>query len=191
MGDGPVLFPFPISPFAVLPLAFTARPAHPSRPRTRRMADDELPAPDPDAIVTRTATPRDAAAISAIIELYVPGGSLLPRSPEFVAEHAADFIVAERGARVVGCVHLDDYAPSLAEVRSLAVSPAAQAGGVGARLVQALEALARRRAYATLFAVSNNGEFFRRLGYAERVIPELDRERSAVSRFKGVYAKDL
>ena len=45
--------------------------------------------------------------------------------------------------------------------------------------------------YATLFAVSNNDTFFRRLGYAERHVPELDRERSAVSRFKGVYAKDL
>ena len=156
------------------------------------MADDEHSAEhDPAAIVTRTATPRDAATISAIIDHYVPVGTLLPRSPEYVAEHAADFIVAERDGRVVGCVHLDDYAPSLAEVRSLAVAPSAQAGGIGVHLVHALEALARRRAYATLFAVSNNDAFFRRLGYAERHIPELDRERSAVSRFKGVYAKDL
>lgn len=161
------------------------------------MADAEQPAPDPtaepdpDAIVTRTATARDAGAISAIVAHYVPAGMLLARSPEFVAEHAADFIVAERGGRVVGCVHLDDYAPSLAEVRSLAVAPTAQTAGIGVRLVRALEALARRRAYATLFAVSNNDAFFRRLGYAERHVPELDRERSAVSRFKGVYAKDL
>ena len=161
------------------------------------MADAEQPATeptaehDPDAVTTRTATSRDAVAVSAIIDHYVPAGALLPRSPEFVAEHAADFIVAERGGRVVGCVHLDDYAPSLAEVRSLAVAPTAQTGGIGVRLVRALEALARRRAYATLFAVSNNDAFFRRLGYVERHIPELDRERSAVSRFKGVYAKDL
>jgi hypothetical protein len=47
------------------------------------------------------------------------------------------------------------------------------------------------RGYATVFAVSNNEAFFRARGYAPRDIPELDRERSEVSRFKGVYAKDL
>ncbi len=34
-------------------------------------------------------------------------------------------------------------------------------------------------------------QFFKSLGYDERYIPELDRERSEVSRFKGVYAKDV
>ena len=159
-----------------------ARPPHPT--------PDAAAAPT-DAVVTRQALPRDAGAIAALVAHYVPGGTLLPRTPEFVAERAADFLVAERDGRIVGCVHLDDYAPSLAEVRSLAVSPTAQTSGIGARLVRALEALAARRGYATLFAVSNNDAFFRRLGYVERHLPELDRERSAVSRFKGVYAKDL
>jgi N-acetylglutamate synthase-like GNAT family acetyltransferase len=76
-------------------------------------------------------------------------------------------------------------------VRSLAVAPEAQGLGIGAGLVAALERLARKRSYTTLFAVSNSGEFFRRLGYEERHIPELDRERSSVSKYKGVHAKDL
>jgi hypothetical protein len=42
-----------------------------------------------------------------------------------------------------------------------------------------------------VFAVSNSGEFFRKRGYDERHIPELDRERSAVSKYKGVHAKDM
>jgi N-acetylglutamate synthase-like GNAT family acetyltransferase len=62
---------------------------------------------------------------------------------------------------------------------------------VGAALTEALERLARVRGYATVFAVSNSGEFFRRRGYEERHIPELDRERSSVSRYKGVHAKDI
>ena len=66
-----------------------------------------------------------------------------------------------------------------------------EAGGIGVALVEALERLARIRGYATLFAVSNNGAFFLRQGYVERDVPELNRERSEVSRFKGVYAKDL
>lgn len=139
----------------------------------------------------RSATFADVAEIVALIDLNVASGELLPRTAEFVQLHADHFLVAERDGRVVGCVHLDEYAPSLAEVRSLAVAPDAQGLGVGVGLVDALERLARRRGYTTLFAVSNSGEFFRRRGYDERHIPELDRERSSVSRYKGVHAKDL
>jgi amino-acid N-acetyltransferase len=105
--------------------------------------------------------------------------------------HVDHFLVAEEPGHVIGCVHLEEYAPSLAEVRSLAVAPGAQGIGVGAALTAALERLAGVRGYATVFAVSNSGEFFRRRGYEERHIPELDRERSSVSRYKGVHAKDI
>jgi amino-acid N-acetyltransferase len=143
-------------------------------------------------MLVRTATDRDAAAIRALIDHYVPSGALLPRSEAFIAAHAHDFLVAEDGGRrLVGCAHLDEYAPSLAELRSLAVAPDWQGRGVGRALVAAIEALARRRGHATLFAVSNDEAFFQRHGFSPRHVPELDRERSEVSRFKGVYAKDL
>ncbi len=139
----------------------------------------------------RGATPEDAAAIVALIELNVDSGELLPRSLGFVRLHAERFIVAEQEARIIGCVHLDEYAPSLAEIRSLAVAPEAQGTGVGTALVAALEQLARKRDYSTIFAVSNSGAFFQRRGYEERHIPELDRERSSVSRYKEVHARDI
>jgi amino-acid N-acetyltransferase len=139
----------------------------------------------------RRATERDAAAIRALIDLYVADGTLLPRSEEFIATHADHFIVAVRNGRVVGCAHLDEYAPSLAELRSLAVAPDAQGLGVGRSLVAGVEDLARRRGLRTLFAVSNDEEFFAKHGFFPRYIPELDRERSEVSKYKGVYAKDI
>ena len=150
-----------------------------------------IQSPDASATVVRIARRTDARAIVRLISQNVASGELLPRTEEFVALHADHFLVAERDARIVGCVHLDEYAPSLAEVRSLAVDGACQGMGIGVALVAALERLARARDYRTVFAVSNNLEFFRRRGYAERHIPELDRERSNVSRYKGVYAKDL
>ena len=45
--------------------------------------------------------------------------------------------------------------------------------------------------YTTLFAVSNRDVFFLSRGFAPRHIPELDRERSEVSKFKGVFAKEI
>lgn len=146
--------------------------------------------PNPSYDVRRAAL-ADVANIVALIDMNVASGELLPRSADFVRMHVDHFLVAERDGEVIGCVHLDEYAPSLAEIRSLAVAPATQGMGVGAALVVALERLARMRDYTTLFAVSNSGEFFQRRGYGERHIPELDRERSAVSRYKGVHAKDL
>lgn len=139
----------------------------------------------------RPAATEDVAAIVGLIDLNVPSGELLPRTAEFVTLHIDHFLVAEERGRIIGCVHLEEYAPSLAEVRSLAVAPEAQGVGVGAALTAALERLARVRDYTTVFAVSNSGEFFRRIGYEERHIPELDRERSSVSRYKGVHAKDI
>jgi N-acetylglutamate synthase-like GNAT family acetyltransferase len=156
-----------------------------SDPARRRPAE-------PTSVQIRRATARDAPAIKALIDRYVDSGALLPRAVGFIADHAHDFSVAtdDRGG-IVGCVHLEEYAPSLAEIRSLTVAPEWQGHGVGRALVTAAERLGVIRAYTTIFAVSNIGEFFIALGYQERQIPELDRERSAISRFKGVYAKDV
>lgn len=139
----------------------------------------------------RRALPSDAAEIEALIQHYVPSGSLLQRSQSFIVDNASDFLVAVDGDDIVGCAHLEDYAPSLAELRSLAVHPDRHGLGIGRAVADAVEQLARRREYGTLFAVSNDEGFFLRMGFEKRDIPELDRERSAVSRFKGVYAKRL
>ena len=139
----------------------------------------------------RGATANDAIAIQKLIAQYVGDGTLLPRSESFIAMHAHHFLVAEVNGALIGCVHLDEYAPSLSELRSLAVDPAGQGKGVGRALVLATEHLALRRGCTTLFAVSNDEAFFNRFGFHARHIPELDRERSEVSRYKGVFAKDL
>ena len=51
-------------------------------------------------------------------------------------------------------------------------------------------ALACQRQCATLVTVSSDEAYFQRFGFAARHIPELDRERGEVSRYKGVFAKD-
>lgn len=139
----------------------------------------------------RKATPHDAEIIQALIEQHVSGGTLLPRTLDFIRHHLDHYLVAELGGTVVACVHLEEYSPSLAEIRSLAVDVEHRGQGLGPALVAAAERLAARRGYPTVFAVSDRDTFFLSLGYAHRHIPELDRERSEVSRFKAVLAKDV
>ena len=59
----------------------------------------------------RGATPNDAIAIQKLIAQYVFDGTLLPRSESFIAMHAHHFLVAEVNGALIGCVHLDEYAP--------------------------------------------------------------------------------
>lgn len=149
----------------------------------------DLPTGDPDI---RHADPADAPAISAVIQQHVASGMLLPRTPEFVAERAADFLVAEIGGAVVGCVHLVEYSPSLAEVRSLAVDPSLRSGqALRERLLAQVEQLAGRRGYPTLFAVTNDAAFFCDRGYRPGKVPELYPEQEEVGRFAGVVSKEL
>ena len=148
----------------------------------------DLPTGDPDI---RHADPADAPAISAVIGRHVASGTLLPRTPEFVAERAADFLVAEIDGVIAGCVHLSEYSPSLAEVRSLAVDEAHESGDLRERLLAAAEQLAGRRGYPTLFAVTNDPAFFCDRGYRPGPVPELYPEQEEVGRFAGVVSKEL
>jgi phosphonopyruvate decarboxylase len=159
--------------------------------RAQRLMQSIAAVPVRPRFSLRRAVASDAADIEQLISHYVESGSLLPRSESFIVENLPDFIVAVEEDKIVGCAHLEDYAPSLAELRSLAVHPDRQGAGIGRGVAAAVEDLARRRQYRTLFAVSNDEAFFLRLGFASRDIPELDKERSAVSRFKGIYAKTL
>lgn len=139
----------------------------------------------------RRATLDDVSVIHALIEQYVPSGTLLPRSLDFIRARIDDYLIADLDGVSAACVHLEEYAPSLAEIRSLAVDAQHLGRGLGTALVAAAERMAVRRQVATVFAVSDREQFFLDLGYERRHIPELDRERSEVSRFKGVYAKDV
>src|SRR5688572_15369937 len=114
----------------------------------------------------RHAEASDAPAIVALIDQHVATGALLPRTRDFVADRAADFLVAE-------------------------VDDAQQAAAVDAELLAAAEKLAARRQYATLFAVTNDLALFERRGWQPSSVPELYPERDEVGRFAGVVAKEL
>src|SRR3972149_2086538 len=114
----------------------------------------------------RRAMPGDASAISALVNLGVQEGQLLPRSIESIRASIDDWVIAEENGRIVGCGSLLAMTLALGEVRSLAVAPEYRKNGVGAKVVTALVDLARERHLPTVFALTRAVAFFERLGFA-------------------------
>lgn len=142
--------------------------------------------PPLDTIHIGAARLDDAEAIAALNNLFAPDGLTLPRTPAFVEQHLADYRVARRpDGTIIGCVALDEYSPALAELVSLAVHPEAQGRGLGKKLIQAAVALARERAYDTLFAISFSDELFLSQGFGASTIdrfPEKTARYAKISR---------
>lgn len=124
-----------------------------------------------DEVVLRRARPADVDGIVALVDEWAAESLLLPRSAAQVAHAVDDYCVAvDVRGRVLACAALREYSPSLAELVSVAVSRAAHGRGLGRRVVRAVEALARMRGHAAVFAHTLQPEFFEALDYepAER-----------------------
>lgn len=92
----------------------------------------------------------------------------LPRSSvTFPFEHESLHLVAHQEGRVVGCVLFHPDSPGGGRLFAMAVSPALQGGGLGRRLVTALEAELPRRGMVSihLHARATVVPFYERLGY--------------------------
>lgn len=115
----------------------------------------------PSALI-RPAQPEDAAAIVGLLDPYVAGGIVLPRTVAEVRAAAGDFLVAEMDQRVVGAVAIRDYGNYLVEIRSLVVSASRAGQGIGSDLVVAAVELARQRGARRVFALTLRPGLFER-----------------------------
>jgi amino-acid N-acetyltransferase len=116
-------------------------------------------------MIIRKATLEDTQQISELVNLGEREGQLLPRSLESIRASIDDWIVAEDGARIVGCGSLLEMSPVLSEVRSLAVAPGYRKNGVGTKIVSALGDEARVRGILTVFTLTRAVLFFEKLGF--------------------------
>jgi amino-acid N-acetyltransferase len=124
------------------------------------------------------ATDDDVDAIVALNNMWAPDGLTLLRARAWVADRIPNYNVARgTGGRVVGCVAIDEYSPSLAELVSLAVAPEAQGRGLGGRLIEAAVELARRRGYPEIFAVSLADNLFMSSGFHETRVDRFPEKR--------------
>ena len=122
------------------------------------MSDHVDPLPEGLMPQIRPATPADLPEV----ERLLTANALIL---DDVAAGIRDFFVAEEAGRVVGTIGLEARAP-FGLLRSAAVDPARQGGGVGARLVTRLVEEARARQLAALYLFTPSAApFFERHGF--------------------------
>ncbi|MDQ7010900.1 MAG: N-acetyltransferase [Mariprofundaceae bacterium] len=124
----------------------------------------------PHRIRVRIAETRDVAAMHALLQPFADRHLILPRSRDDLFQHLQEFIVAEYDGEIAGVASVHVYGSTLAEVRSLAVSPTQQGAGLGQLLVEACEKLAAELGVKRLFALTYVPGFFEKIGY--EVVPK-------------------
>ncbi|HXD20350.1 MAG TPA: GNAT family N-acetyltransferase [Vicinamibacterales bacterium] len=132
----------------------------------RSPTPDPYPDLDPSAIVVRSATGDEAAAIHTLIEEHLAEGHLLPRQFSEVVVHAHRFVVAVQDDEVLACAELAPLSHSVAEVRSMVVRRDARGCGVGRRIVDELVRRAEAAGFEKLCAFSHTPAYFVHLGFS-------------------------
>ncbi len=114
----------------------------------------------------RPARTSDIPHIEALIEPYVQRRILLGKDTVALYEAVQEFQIAENSrGDIIGCGALHVMWHDLAEVRTVAVAPAALGLGAGRALVAALEQQAGRLGVNRLFCLTFEVEFFQKLGF--------------------------
>jgi amino-acid N-acetyltransferase len=122
-------------------------------------------------ITLRTADSSEAKKLHKLIQANLEEGHLLPRTLPELTAHAAQFVVAVRGRRIIGCGELAHLSAHVAEVRSLAVDVSARGSRVGVMIVDELRRRARRENFEKLCAFTHAPGYFIHMGFS--IVPHL------------------
>jgi amino-acid N-acetyltransferase len=120
----------------------------------------------PSDLLVRRARTADVPDIARLVSGYSDQRILLGKATVTLYEDVQEFWVAQSEERIVGCGALHVLWGDLAEIRTLAVDPAARRRGVGAAIVDRLVQTARDLGVQRLFCLTFETEFFSRHGFA-------------------------
>ena len=119
-------------------------------------------------MIYRKARFQDAETIYNLIYDYAQKGEMLARSRNTIYETMRDMVVAENeDGEVVGVGGLHITWDSLAEVRSIAVSPKYKRHGIGSGIVKELIREGKEMGVKKIFTLTYKPQFLVTLGFRE------------------------
>lgn len=130
------------------------------------MATGQVAGQVPGQVVVRRARVSDVPGIRDVVDAWTADRRLLGKATVTLYEDVQEFFVADQDGTVVGCGALHVLWADLAEVRTLAVLPAARGLGVGAQLLERLLDQARALGVPRVFCLTFETAFFARHGFA-------------------------
>ncbi len=124
----------------------------------------------------RKAMRKDIRHIMSLIKPSIQGEQLLKRTRSSVEKHINEYYVFEIDNNIVGVVALEPHLQdNKAELACLQVSPAHEHRGIGTKMAEFAETVAREQGLGKIFCLSTQAfTFFQhKLGYAEGNIDDL------------------
>ena len=134
----------------------------------------------------REASIDDVGGILTLIEPLEREGVLVRRSRELLEMEVSRFLVLESDGMVQGCVALYPFPEEkAAEMACLAVHPEFRRRGLGDRLLEAAQALARKKRMKELFVLTTRAEhWFEERGFVETTPDALPRRKQVLYNFQ-------
>lgn len=120
-------------------------------------------------VIVRRARTGDVPGIRRLIDTYSPEGRLLSKPTVTLYEDVQEFWVGTRlsDGAVLGCGALHVMWEDLAEIRTVAVDPAARGRKIGHRIVSELLDTAREVGVDKVFVLTFETSFFGSFGFVE------------------------
>ncbi|MEW6131538.1 MAG: amino-acid N-acetyltransferase [Pseudomonadota bacterium] len=134
----------------------------------------------------RAATIDDVGGILNLIEPLEREGTLVRRSRELLEMEVDRFLVLESDGMILGCVALYPFPEEkAAEMACLAVQPEFRRRGLGDRLLEAAQTLARKKRMKELFVLTTRAEhWFEERGFVETTPEALPRRKQVLYNFQ-------
>ena len=126
----------------------------------------------------RPARIEDIGGILRLIEPLEADGTLVKRGRDLLEMEIDRFYVLEHDGVIIGSAALYQYDGGMAELAGLVVHPDHRRAGAGERLLEAVEALARKRKVKRLFVLTTRtGHWFIERGFESAPVSELPRRK--------------
>ena len=122
------------------------------------------------------ATMQDVQEIQDLVNQFAKQGQMLLISKNEIYEHLFEYLLYKEDGKILGVCALRPIWEDIAEIRSLAVDPSSQRGGIGMAIVKAQLERAKKYGFKSVFALTYREDFFKQCGFTLTTLESLPKK---------------